>query len=194
MTRSAIANALSVRFGGSWPRFSFQLHRSAGFFCAPLLLFMGFSGVHFNMPAWVAPIVGAVATVTPNGKPVNRSAAGLPPLSVAEAVAAAQARYPQARVGARQLPGRGRPALGSAGAPAGRAAPGAGRDAHQHRRPRRHRAARGRPAARARRRPLPRRAVPAAQRRGLRHGGEGLHQPPGPDAAGVLRDRDAWCG
>ena len=104
MRLSAIVNALSVRFGGSWPRFSFQLHRSAGFFCAPLLLFMGFSGVHFNMPTWVAPIVGAVSTVTPAGKPVNRSAASLPPLSVAEAVAAAQARYPQARVGRINFP------------------------------------------------------------------------------------------
>lgn len=104
MTRSAIVNALSVRFGGSWPRFSFQLHRSAGFFCAPVLLFLGFSGVHFNMPAWVAPLVGAVATVTPNEKPVNLSPAGLPQLSVAEAIAAAQARYPAARVGRVNFP------------------------------------------------------------------------------------------
>lgn len=104
MTRSAIANALSVRFGGSWPRLSFQLHRSAGFFCAPVLLFMGLSGVHFNMPAWVAPLVGAVATVTPNEKPVNRSSAALAPLSVAEAMAAAQARYPEARVGRINFP------------------------------------------------------------------------------------------
>ena len=105
MTRSAIVQALSVRFGGSWPRFSFQLHRSAGFFCAPPLLFMAFSGVHFNMPAWVAPIVGAVAAVTPYGKPVNRSSTGLPPLSVAEVIAAAQARFPQARVGRVNFPG-----------------------------------------------------------------------------------------
>jgi uncharacterized iron-regulated membrane protein len=104
MTRSAFVNALSVRFGGSWPRLSFQLHRSAGALCAPVLLFLGFSGVHFNMPAWTTPLVGTVASVTPNAKPVNRSSAGLPPLSVAEAIEAAQARYPQARIGRVSFP------------------------------------------------------------------------------------------
>lgn len=104
MTRSAIVHALSVRFGGSWPRLSFQLHRSAGALCAPPLLFMAFSGVHFNMPAWVAPLVGTVATVTPNDKPVNRSSTALPALSLAEAMAAAQARYPEARVGRVNFP------------------------------------------------------------------------------------------
>lgn len=104
MTRSAIVNALAVRFGGSWPRFSFQLHRSAGALCAPVLLFLAFSGVHFNMPAWVAPLIGAVATVTPNEKPVNRSGAAVAPLSLAEAMAVAQARYPQARIGRVNFP------------------------------------------------------------------------------------------
>jgi uncharacterized iron-regulated membrane protein len=104
MTLAAIGNALKVRFGGSWPRFSFQLHRSAGFFCAPVLLFLGFSGVHFNTPEWVAPLIGAVAPVTPNEKPVNRSAPGLPQLAVADAVAAAQARFPEARVGRVNFP------------------------------------------------------------------------------------------
>ena len=104
MTRSAIANALSVRFGGSWPRFSFQLHRSAGALCAPVLLFLGFSGVHFNMPAWTTPLVGTVAPVTPNAKPVNLSDAGLAPLSLAGAMAAAQARFPEARIGRVNFP------------------------------------------------------------------------------------------
>lgn len=104
MTRSAIAQALSVRFGGSWPRFSFQLHRSSGALCAPVLLFLGFSGVHFNMPTWTTPLVGMVASVTPNAKPVNLSGAGAAPLSLAGAMAAAQARYPEARIGRVNFP------------------------------------------------------------------------------------------
>jgi uncharacterized iron-regulated membrane protein len=104
MTRAAIVHALSVRFGGSWPRFSFQLHRSAGAFCAPVLLFLGFSGVNFNMPAWVTPLVSAVAPVTPNDKAVNRSSTALPPLPVGAAMAAAQARYPEARIGRINFP------------------------------------------------------------------------------------------
>ncbi|MGX4641370.1 PepSY-associated TM helix domain-containing protein [Massilia sp. SYSU DXS3249] len=104
MTRSAIANALSVRFGGNWPRFSFQLHRSSGALCAPVLLFLGFSGVHFNIPTWTTPLVGTVAPVTPNVKPVNLSEAGLAPLSLAGAMAAAQARFPEARIGRVNFP------------------------------------------------------------------------------------------
>ena len=110
MTRSAIVHALSVRFGGSWPRFSFQLHRSAGALCAPVLLFLGFSGVHFNMPAWTTPLVETVATVTPNAKPVNLGSAALAPLSLADAMAVAQARYPEARIGRVNFPaGRDQP-------------------------------------------------------------------------------------
>ena len=104
MTLQAIANALKVRFGGNWPRFSFQLHRSAGFFLAPVLLFLGLSGVHFNMPTWTTPLVETVATVTPNAKPENRAPASLPTISVAQAVAAAQAHFPAARVGRVSLP------------------------------------------------------------------------------------------
>ena len=104
MTLQAIANALKVRFGGNWPRFSFQLHRSAGFFLAPVLLFLGVSGVHFNMPTWTTPLVETVATVTPNAKPENRAPASLPTISVAQAVAAAQARFPAARIGRVSLP------------------------------------------------------------------------------------------
>lgn len=104
MTLQALGNALKVRFGGNWPRFSFQLHRSAGFFLAPVLLFLGFSGVHFNMPTWTTPLIDTVATLTPAAKPENRSPASLPRLPVAQAVAAAQARFPAARVGRVSFP------------------------------------------------------------------------------------------
>lgn len=104
MTLQALANALKVRFGGNWSRFSFQLHRSAGFFLAPVLLFLGFSGVHFNMPTWTTPVVETVARLTPAAKPENRSPAALPRLPVAQAVAAAQARFPAARVGRVSFP------------------------------------------------------------------------------------------
>jgi uncharacterized iron-regulated membrane protein len=96
MLRSAVWHAVTVRHGGSWPRFSFQLHRAAGFFAAPVLLVTALSGVYFNMPQWVTPFVDVVSPVTPNARLVNRSAG--PGISPAAAVTAAQAAFPDGRV------------------------------------------------------------------------------------------------
>ncbi len=106
MTASAIKGALSVRHGGNWPRFNFQLHRAGGFFAAPVLLVLAVSGVYFNMPQWVLPVVGAVATLAPNEKAANRSARDAAPIAPLDAMAAAQAHFPQARVSRVALPAK----------------------------------------------------------------------------------------
>lgn len=106
MTGAAIRAALTVRHGGNWPRFSFQLHRAAGFFAAPVLLMLAVSGVYFNMPAWVTPVVKAVSHLTPPGRPLNRSAPDSAGVSVADAMSAAQARFPAARVSRLSLPAK----------------------------------------------------------------------------------------
>jgi len=98
LTRSAIVAALRVRHGGSWQRFSFQLHRAGGFFVAPVLLVTAFTGVNFNMPSWTTPAINAVAPVTPNGKLMNQSDPSARRIDVHHAVAVAQAQYPLARV------------------------------------------------------------------------------------------------
>ncbi|QYF93655.1 PepSY domain-containing protein [Massilia sp. PAMC28688] len=109
MTASAIWHALTVRHGGSWPRFSFQLHRAAGFFAAPVLAMLAFSGIYFNSPAWVLPAVKAVSHVTEQAKPLNRSGPG-PVLAPGSAARHAQAAFPAARVSRISLPaGAGAP-------------------------------------------------------------------------------------
>lgn len=104
MTRSAIWHAITVRHGGNWPRFSFQLHRAAGFFAAPVLAVMAFSGVYFNSPAWVLPVVKAVSHVTEQPKPQNRSKG--PAISPGSAAVQAQAAFPQARVSRVSFPAK----------------------------------------------------------------------------------------
>ncbi|RJG11596.1 PepSY-associated TM helix domain-containing protein [Massilia cavernae] len=104
MALGAIAKALTVRHGGNWPRFSFQLHRAGGFFAAPVLLVIAFSGIHFNMPAWTTPAIKAVAPMSPAGKPSNKSSPENGAISVAAAVGAAQAAFPDARVSRVSLP------------------------------------------------------------------------------------------
>ncbi|MDQ1813247.1 PepSY-associated TM helix domain-containing protein [Massilia sp. CCM 9210] len=106
MTASAIKGALTVRHGGNWPRFNFQLHRAGGFFAAPVLLVLAVSGVYFNLPQWVLPVVGAVATLSPAAKPVNRSAPEAAPIAPSEAMAVAQAQFPNARVSRLALPAK----------------------------------------------------------------------------------------
>ncbi|PWF43633.1 PepSY domain-containing protein [Massilia glaciei] len=98
MTRSAIWHALTVRHGGSWPRFNFQLHRAGGFFAAPLLLIMALSGVYFNMPQWVKPVVAVFLPLTPVSKVVNKSAPARVGIGVSAALIAAQTRFPEGRV------------------------------------------------------------------------------------------------
>ncbi|MFC0252527.1 PepSY-associated TM helix domain-containing protein [Massilia consociata] len=106
MTLSAFWHAITVRRGGNWPKFSFQLHRAAGFYTAPLLLVLAFSGVYFNMPDWVTPAIRAAAPLTKNAKAVNASPADAPRIDAGAAVAAAQARYPDARVSRVGIPAR----------------------------------------------------------------------------------------
>lgn len=97
MNRHAIRQAFTVSHGGSWPRFNFRLHRSAGFFVAPVLLMLGFSGLYFNQPSWVVPLVGAVASVTPAHKTGNNQPCSQTKITAEQALKIAQALYPQAR-------------------------------------------------------------------------------------------------
>jgi uncharacterized iron-regulated membrane protein len=103
-TRSAFWHAITFRLGSSWPKLSFQLHRAAGFYVAPVFLLLSVSGVYFNMPGWVTPAVGALGSITPNEKPANRSAPGLAPLAAQDVVAAAQALFPTGRVSRLSFP------------------------------------------------------------------------------------------
>ena len=103
-TRSAFWHAITFRLGSSWPKLSFQLHRAAGFYVAPVFLLLSVSGVYFNMPGWVTPAVGALGSITPNEKPANGSAPGLAPLAAQDVVAAAQALFPTGRVSRLSFP------------------------------------------------------------------------------------------
>lgn len=105
-TLRAFWHAVTVRRGGNWPKFSFQLHRAAGFYTAPVLLVLAFSGVYFNMPAWVVPVIAVAGPVTPNAKVANLSSTEAPRIGADEAVAAAQARYPEGRVSRLGFPGK----------------------------------------------------------------------------------------
>lgn len=103
-TWGALRSAVTVRFGGSWPRFNYTSHRAVGLFAAPVFVLLGVSGAYFNMPAWIAPVVNAVAPVTPlNKKLVTSGEGGVTP---AAALTIAQNRFPQARLSRLGLPAK----------------------------------------------------------------------------------------
>ena len=106
MTLSAFWHAITIRRGGNWAKFSFQLHRAAGFYTAPVLLVLAVTGVYFNMPDWVTPAIKAVAPLTPNAKAVNASDASSPRIGIGAAMAAAQARFPDGRVSRVSIPAK----------------------------------------------------------------------------------------
>ncbi len=104
LNRKALQQALSIAYRGSWPRLNYSSHRAAGFFAAPVFLVLGFSGWYFNLPAWVTPLVSSVATVSAPGKPVNQAPGGGTRVSPRQALEAAQALYPHARLSRIALP------------------------------------------------------------------------------------------
>lgn len=106
MARSAIWKAMTARHGGSWPQFSFQLHRAGGFFAAPVLLVSALSGVYFNMPQWVTPVVNIISPVTAPNRLTNKSHQPGQGISVAAAITAAQLRFPDARVSRVSFPAK----------------------------------------------------------------------------------------
>jgi uncharacterized iron-regulated membrane protein len=106
MTLRAFWHAITVRRGGNWTKFSFQLHRAAGFYTAPVLLVLAFSGVYFNMPDWVTPAIKAVAPLSKNDKAVNAASESAARIDAGQAMAAAQARYPAGRVSRIGIPAK----------------------------------------------------------------------------------------
>lgn len=108
-TLSSLRKSLSVRGAPTSRQFHHSLHRSAGFFLTPVLAVLGFTGMAMNLPDWVRPVVGAVATLEHEGKVGNGPATGRDTIGVAAALEVAQQRMPTGRLS--------RLSLGSAKAP-----------------------------------------------------------------------------
>ena len=103
MQWTAIRRALTVSHGGSWPRFNYTFHKAAGFFAAPVLAVIAFSGIYFNLPQLIVPVVALVSAAPETAKLKNVQQEGAV-LDAGQAMAAAQQLYPQARVSRIVLP------------------------------------------------------------------------------------------
>lgn len=103
--RRSLRQALRISFEGSWKRLAHTAHRALGFFALPILALLGFSGLYFNLPNWVVPVVAAVAEVSPAAKPVNQAPNGAP-IDPARAMQVVQALYPQGHISRIALPAK----------------------------------------------------------------------------------------
>lgn len=106
LNRKALRQAFSISYHGSWPRLNYSSHRAAGFFAAPMFVVLGFSGWYFNLSTWVTPMVSSVATVSPSHKPRNQAPGRGTLLLPGQALQAAQALYPDARISRIALPNK----------------------------------------------------------------------------------------
>lgn len=103
--RRRAAWRLRISFGGSWKRLCYTAHRAVGIVALPVLAFLGFSGLYFNLPDWVVPAVSAVLDVSPSGKLRSAPVRG-EPIGAERALIAAQAQFPQARLTRIALPAK----------------------------------------------------------------------------------------
>lgn len=101
---SAFRRAFTISHGGSWLRFNYSFHKVIGFFAAPILIVIGFSGWYLNLPKWVTPIVSSIATVSEPGKQNDQAAILGTPIPPERALTIAQALYPNARISRISLP------------------------------------------------------------------------------------------
>ncbi|WP_397475458.1 PepSY-associated TM helix domain-containing protein [Pusillimonas sp.] len=102
--RSALRRAFTISHAGSWRRFNYSFHKVAGFFAAPILIVIGFSGWYLNLPKWVTPIVSSIATVSAPGKQNNQTPIHGTQIPPEQALTIAQGLYSNARISRISLP------------------------------------------------------------------------------------------
>ncbi len=100
-----IKMALSIKYKAGNARFIFDLHRAFGMYSLAVMVVLAFSGVYFNFPDYVKPMVNAFSPVSPKElKPVSQSSGRQSQLNADVAVTIAQARFPGAELRVIGLP------------------------------------------------------------------------------------------
>jgi len=88
--------AMGFKVGASAVRFNYDLHKTSGFYTALVMIPVLFSGVYMVLPESVVPVLELFSPVTYRywfgSKPQDK-----PPITMAEAVAIADRRYPEGR-------------------------------------------------------------------------------------------------
>lgn len=100
--RGKFKTAVTIKRGASPERFYFDLHKTIGFYTAPILLIWGITGFSFSYADYLKPLIRCLSPISaahlqePKVKSV--AASQTPPLTVAQAVAIADAVFPGAEL------------------------------------------------------------------------------------------------
>lgn len=90
--------ALTLKRGASAERLNFDLHKTAGFYTALVMLALLVSGIYMNLPEYFTSLVNVFSPVTNPARFHSQPAQGRAPLSWAEAAALADRAYPEGRL------------------------------------------------------------------------------------------------
>ena len=101
--------AITISRHGSWKRFNFRLHRAAGFYAAPFFLMLAITGIYFNRPEWITPLVAQLTVVSPDGVEIKTTPTilvenNIKNVNLEQAIDLAQQQFPLARVSRISLP------------------------------------------------------------------------------------------
>lgn len=90
--------ALTIKRRASAKRLTFDLHKTVGFYSTVVLLPVLFSGIYITVPKYVVPVVELFSPATYRYWHHSEPNAGLPPLTMADAVDIANRLYPDGRL------------------------------------------------------------------------------------------------
>lgn len=105
--------AITISHQGSWKRFNFRLHRAAGFYSAPVFIMLAVTGIYFNKPQWIVPIVANLTPLAHANSALEKPVENQPKIAQAKTLplevilSIAQRQFPLARITRITLPKTG---------------------------------------------------------------------------------------
>ena len=100
----ALALALAIKRGAGRRRLIFDLHRASGFYSAPVLLVVAFTGIYLALPATVRSLVAVVAPLADTRPPRASAPADGAMLDPDQAIAVARSVFPDGQLRRVNLP------------------------------------------------------------------------------------------
>lgn len=94
----ALRQALTTGKFVSWRALNFRLHRAAGFYFAPVFLTLAITGIYFNFPNWITPIIGQMMPVSVPVKKPEQTAGENRSLPLHQILQVAQRQFPDAKM------------------------------------------------------------------------------------------------
>lgn len=102
--RQKLALALAIKRGAGRRRLIFDLHRVSGFYSAPVLLVVAFTGIYLALPTTVRPLVAALAPIEVTASPRVDALTDAPMLDPDQATAVARGVFPDGELRRVSLP------------------------------------------------------------------------------------------